>query len=90
MKRKLALLFIIPIMFISCATLPSVGFCIKETCIMTHEHGAKVLHDGKEYECTFELAPEQAPLIKIDFDLLQTTGEMYVTVDGKKIGCRIQ
>jgi hypothetical protein len=88
--KKLALIFIMFIMFVSCATLPHIGFCVKQTCIITTDTGAKVLHDGKEYACNFELTPEQTPFIKIDFDLFESAGEMYVIVDGKKIGCSIQ
>jgi hypothetical protein len=88
--KKILFAIILAAMFVGCATLPNMAFCVKETCIATTGAGAEVIHEGKRYACSFDTADAKDKIIKIDMDLLKQTGLMYVIVDGKKIGCEIQ
>ena len=97
-------LVFIMLFMVGCAGLiPNIGTCIatgeieiggkKEstfTCFYTNSNGGYIVHEGKKYECEYSTTDSSELLFKVDINLLEVTGEIYVDVNKQRIRCSVQ
>jgi hypothetical protein len=82
--------------------IPNIGTCIsvgqKEiqgkteniyACFFVNENGGYITFDNKKYDCEYTATDHSDKVFKVDINMLEITGEIYVDVDGQKIRCSI-
>ncbi len=83
--------------------IPNIGTCIsvgqKEVrgkmenvyaCFFINESGGYITHDNKRYECEYTATDHADKVFRVDINMLEITGEIYVDIDGQRIRCSVQ